>query len=38
VLRQEFEPDYIVDLATLTGACVVALGQYTTGVMGLTMI
>lgn len=26
--------DYIVDLATLTGACVVALGEYTTGVMG----
>lgn len=31
---QEFEPDYIVDLATLTGACVVALGEYTFGVMG----
>lgn len=26
--------DYIVDIATLTGACVVALGEYTTGVMG----
>jgi leucyl aminopeptidase len=26
--------DYIIDLATLTGACVVALGEYTTGVMG----
>lgn len=28
------EFDYIVDLATLTGACVVALGEYTSGVMG----
>jgi len=27
-------PDYLVDMATLTGACVVALGEYTTGVMG----
>lgn len=26
--------DYIFDLATLTGACIVALGEYTTGVMG----
>ncbi|GHV59632.1 cytosol aminopeptidase [Campylobacterota bacterium] len=26
--------DYLVDLATLTGACVVALGEYTSGVMG----
>ncbi|MRI83508.1 MAG: leucyl aminopeptidase [Nitratiruptor sp.] len=26
--------DYIVDIATLTGACVVALGEYTIGVMG----
>jgi leucyl aminopeptidase len=31
---QEQKPDYLVDLATLTGACVVALGDYTTGVMG----
>jgi len=31
---QEFKPDYLVDLATLTGACVVAVGDYTTGVMG----
>jgi leucyl aminopeptidase len=31
---QELKPDYLVDLATLTGACVVALGDYTTGVMG----
>ncbi|WP_072682693.1 leucyl aminopeptidase [Arcobacter sp. LA11] len=26
--------DYIFDYATLTGACVVGVGQYTTGVMG----
>jgi len=31
---QEFNPDYILDFATLTGACVVALGHYTIGVMG----
>ena len=30
----EQKPDYLVDLANLTGACVVALGEYTTGVMG----
>ncbi len=27
-----FKPDFVVDLATLTGACVVALGEETTGV------
>jgi leucyl aminopeptidase len=26
--------DYIIDYATLTGACVVGVGQYTSGVMG----
>ena len=26
--------DYIFDIATLTGACVVAVGEYTTGIMG----
>ena len=31
---QEFKPDILVDMATLTGACVVAVGEYTTGVMG----
>ncbi len=31
---QDEKPDYLIDLATLTGACVVALGEYTTGVMG----
>jgi leucyl aminopeptidase len=31
---QELGPDLLVDMATLTGACVVALGEYTTGIMG----
>ncbi|MBS9782828.1 MAG: leucyl aminopeptidase [Arcobacter sp.] len=26
--------DYIFDVATLTGACIIGLGEYTTGVMG----
>jgi leucyl aminopeptidase len=26
--------DYIIDVATLTGACVVGVGEYTSGVMG----
>jgi leucyl aminopeptidase len=30
----EQRPDAIVDLATLTGACVVALGHYASGAMG----
>lgn len=30
----DLEPDFLIDLATLTGACVVALGDYSTGVMG----
>ena len=30
----EQKPDAIIDLATLTGACVVALGNHATGVMG----
>ncbi len=34
VYAQEFKPDYIIDLATLTGACIVALGEYTIGAMG----
>ncbi|MBF0164003.1 MAG: leucyl aminopeptidase [Magnetococcales bacterium] len=29
-----FDPDVIIDLATLTGACVVALGSHATGMMG----
>ena len=32
--QDKVESDYIFDFATLTGACMVALGQYTTGVMG----
>ena len=32
--QQEVDANYIIDMATLTGACVVGLGQYTTGVMG----
>lgn len=34
VYAQELKPDYIIDLATLTGAVMVALGRYTIGVMG----
>ncbi len=29
-----FKPDAVIDLATLTGACVVALGHLATGMMG----
>ncbi|MFP8880633.1 MAG: leucyl aminopeptidase [Myxococcota bacterium] len=32
--RTEFEPDAMVDLATLTGAVVVALGRWATGLFG----
>ncbi|MCI5786479.1 MAG: leucyl aminopeptidase [Helicobacter trogontum] len=31
---QDLDADLIIDFATLTGACVVALGEYTSGVMG----
>jgi leucyl aminopeptidase len=31
---QQQKPDAMIDLATLTGACVVALGPLATGVMG----
>ncbi|MDR3346117.1 MAG: leucyl aminopeptidase [Campylobacteraceae bacterium] len=31
---QELKPDLLIDMATLTGACVVALGEYTIGIMG----
>lgn len=31
---EELKPDFIIDIATLTGACMVALGEYTIGVMG----
>ncbi|WP_234354207.1 leucyl aminopeptidase [Janibacter massiliensis] len=33
-LAAEENPDAIIDIATLTGACMVALGSRTTGVMG----
>ena len=32
--KSEFDPVAIVDLATLTGACVVALGRWATGLFG----
>ncbi|ADV45877.1 leucyl aminopeptidase [Nitratifractor salsuginis] len=32
--QEKVKADYIFDLATLTGACVVGVGQYTSGVMG----
>ena len=32
--QEKVEADYLFDYATLTGACVVALGPYTTGIMG----
>ena len=32
--QQEVAADYLFDMATLTGACVVGVGQYTSGVMG----
>ncbi|MDD2451565.1 MAG: leucyl aminopeptidase [Sulfurovum sp.] len=32
--QQEVKADYIFDFATLTGACVVGVGNYTSGVMG----
>ena len=31
---QRYKPEGMVDLATLTGACVIALGQYAMGLMG----
>lgn len=32
--QQEVKADYLFDFATLTGACVVGLGEYTSGIMG----
>jgi len=32
--QQEVKSDYLFDFATLTGACVVGVGHYTSGVMG----
>ena len=31
---ERFEPDVVIDMATLTGACVIALGHQTAAVMG----
>lgn len=31
---ERYKPSAVIDLATLTGACVVALGHYATGMMG----
>ena len=31
---ERFEPEAVIDIATLTGACVVALGSHATGVLG----
>ena len=31
---EAFKPELVIDLATLTGACVVALGHYASGMMG----
>ncbi|WP_044470669.1 leucyl aminopeptidase [Mannheimia massilioguelmaensis] len=30
---ERFEPEYVIDIATLTGACVVALGQHNSGLI-----
>lgn len=32
--QDKVDANYIFDFATLTGACMIALGQYTTGLMG----
>ncbi len=31
---QKFDPDVVIDIATLTGACVIALGNHTAGLLG----
>ena len=31
---EKFNPDVVIDIATLTGACVVALGKHATGLLG----
>ena len=31
---QDLKPDLLIDMATLTGACVVGLGEFTSGIMG----
>lgn len=32
--QREFKPTQIIDIATLTGACIIALGNHTSGMMG----
>lgn len=32
--QENIKPDLIIDIATLTGACVVGLGEYTSGILG----
>ncbi len=34
IWAERYKPKSVIDLATLTGACVVALGHFTTGMMG----
>ncbi|HEY3876169.1 MAG TPA: leucyl aminopeptidase, partial [Candidatus Kapabacteria bacterium] len=34
IWAERYKPKSVIDLATLTGACVVALGHVTTGMMG----
>jgi leucyl aminopeptidase len=31
---QKFNPDVVIDIATLTGACIIALGNYPAGLLG----
>ncbi|WP_455196644.1 leucyl aminopeptidase [Kaarinaea lacus] len=31
---EKYAPDNVIDIATLTGACIIALGHHATGVMG----
>jgi len=31
---KKFDPDVVIDIATLTGACIVALGSYPSGLLG----
>src|SRR3569623_1442560 len=31
---ERFEPDVVIDIATLTGACVIALGKHASGLLG----
>lgn len=31
---ERFQPQYVIDIATLTGACLIALGRHATGLLG----